>query len=291
MPSPSASNQNLSVYYALMSALGFALMSACVKLASARGIPVLEIVAARALVSVLLSYLDIRRKGLAPLGNNKPLLLARGATGALALICVYYAVTTLPLAEATLLQYLHPVFTALLAFHFLGERIHRFTLICITLSLAGLSAMMMPVWSSPHSPLPLLSIAAGLAGACGSAIAYILVKKLSRTEDSSVIILYFPMLALPLSLVLLGNDLVIPDWQTLGLLLLVGVFTQVGQVGLTKALQGEVANRVVAYSYVQILFSIALGWLVFAEIPTQWTLIGGGLILGGALFNLLGRTR
>ena len=288
---PSAPNQNLSVYYALMSALGFAMMSACVKLASARGIPVLEIVAARALVSVLLSYLDIRRKGLAPLGNNKPLLLARGATGALALICVYYAVTTLPLAEATLLQYLHPVFTALLAFHFLGERIHRFTLICIALSLAGLSAMMVPVWSATDNTLPLLSIGAGLMGACGSAVAYILVKKLSKTEDSSVIILYFPMLALPLSLVLLGDNLVIPDWETLGLLLLVGVFTQVGQVGLTKALQGEVANRVVAYSYVQILFSIALGWLVFAEIPTQWTLMGGGLILGGALFNLLGRNR
>lgn len=291
MLSPSAPNQNLCVYYALVSALGFALMSACVKLASARGIPVLEIVAARALVSVLLSYLDIRRKGLSPLGNNKPLLLARGATGALALICVYYAVTTLPLAEATLLQYLHPVFTALLAFHFLGERIHRFTLICIALSLAGLSAMMVPVWSSTDNPLPLLSIAAGLMGACGSAIAYILVKKLSKTEDSSVIILYFPMLALPLSLMLLGNNLVIPDWPTLGLLLLVGIFTQVGQVGLTKALQGEVASRVVAYSYVQILFSIALGWLVFAEIPTQWTLTGGGLILGGALFNLLGRSR
>ncbi|TKB47995.1 DMT family transporter [Ferrimonas sediminicola] len=272
-----------------MSALGFALMSACVKLASARGVPVLEIVAARALVSVLLSYLDIRRKGIAPLGHNKPLLLARGATGALALICVYYAVTTLPLAEATLLQYLHPVFTALLAFHFLGERIHRFTLICIALSLTGLATMMVPVWSSTDTPLPLLSLTAGLAGAGGSAIAYILVKTLSKTEDSSVIILYFPMLALPLSLLLLGDDLVIPEPETLGLLLLVGVFTQVGQVGLTKALQGEVANRVVAYSYVQVLFSLALGWLVFAELPSLWTLAGGGLILSGALFNLLAR--
>ncbi|WP_205729143.1 DMT family transporter [Ferrimonas sediminicola] len=289
MPSTRATPQTHAVYYALLSALGFALMSACVKLASARGVPVLEIVAARALVSVLLSYLDIRRKGIAPLGHNKPLLLARGATGALALICVYYAVTTLPLAEATLLQYLHPVFTALLAFHFLGERIHRFTLICIALSLTGLATMMVPVWSSTDTPLPLLSLTAGLAGAGGSAIAYILVKTLSKTEDSSVIILYFPMLALPLSLLLLGDDLVIPEPETLGLLLLVGVFTQVGQVGLTKALQGEVANRVVAYSYVQVLFSLALGWLVFAELPSLWTLAGGGLILSGALFNLLAR--
>lgn len=280
-----------SLYYALLSALGFALMTACVKLTSARDIPVLEIVAARALVSLILSYLDIRSKGLAPLGQHRGLLLARGLVGTLALMCVYYAVTTLPLAEATLLQYLHPVFTAMLAWYFLGERVHRFTLICILLSLSGLGAMLVPGLSSVDQALPWFSVVAALLGACGSAVAYILVKNLSGKEDSSVIILYFPLVALPVSLLLLGDQLVIPDLPTLGLLLLVGVFTQVGQVGLTKALQGEAANKVVAYSYVQILFSILLGWLVFAEIPALWTLVGGGLILLGALFNLMSRHR
>ncbi|WP_028112574.1 DMT family transporter [Ferrimonas kyonanensis] len=280
-----------SLYYALLSALGFALMTVCVKLTSARDIPVLEIVAARALVSLILSYLDIRSKGLAPLGRHRGLLLARGLVGTLALMCVYYAVTTLPLAEATLLQYLHPVFTAMLAWYFLGERVHRFTLICILLSLSGLSAMLVPGLSSADQALPWFSVVAALLGACGSAVAYILVKKLSGKEDSSVIILYFPLVALPVSLLLLGDQLVMPDLPTLGLLLLVGVFTQVGQVGLTKALQGEAANKVVAYSYVQILFSILLGWLVFAEIPALWTLVGGGLILLGALFNLMSRHR
>ena len=98
----------------LVSALGFALMAACVKLVASQGIPLLEIVAARALVSLVISYIDVRRKGLSPWGTNRALLIARGAIGTLALICVYYAVTTLPLAEATLLQYMHPVFTALL---------------------------------------------------------------------------------------------------------------------------------------------------------------------------------
>ncbi|WP_090367087.1 DMT family transporter [Ferrimonas sediminum] len=286
---PTRSTPTLSLYYALLSALGFALMTACVKLTSAQGIPVLEIVAARALVSLILSYLDIRSKGLSVLGQHRGLLLARGLVGTLALMCVYYAVTTLPLAEATLLQYLHPVFTAALAWYFLGERVHRFTLICILLSLCGLGAMLVPGLASADQALPWFSVAIALLGACGSAVAYILVKTLSGKEDSSVIILYFPLVALPVSLLLLGDQLVMPDPATLGLLLLVGVFTQMGQVGLTKALQGEVANKVVAYSYVQILFSILLGWLVFAEIPALWTLVGGGLILAGALFNLMSR--
>ena len=98
-----------------LSALGFALMSACVKYVSSSGIPLFEIVAARALVSLIISYLDVKRKRKSVWGNNKPLLLARGAVGTMALMCVYYSVTTLPLAEATILQYVHPVFTALLA--------------------------------------------------------------------------------------------------------------------------------------------------------------------------------
>ena len=102
----------------LLSALGFSLMSACVKLVSHYQIPVLEIVAARALVSLVLSYADVRRKHISIWGQHHAWLLARGAVGALALICVYYSITTLPLAEATLLQYLHPVFTALIAFVF-----------------------------------------------------------------------------------------------------------------------------------------------------------------------------
>ena len=101
--------------YMLISALGFALMATCVKLVAIRGIPLLEIVAARSLVSLGISYVDVRRKGLSPWGTRRALLLARGVIGALALVCVYYAVATLPLAEATLLQYMHPMFAAVLA--------------------------------------------------------------------------------------------------------------------------------------------------------------------------------
>ena len=121
-----------SMRFMLLSAFAFSLMTACVKLVSTHNIPVFEIVAARGIVSLFISYLDIKRKKIPLWGNNKKLLIARGVTGSLALICVYYAVTTLPLAEATLLQYIYPVFTAILAFFFLKEKVQRSTLICIT---------------------------------------------------------------------------------------------------------------------------------------------------------------
>jgi len=292
MPQNLLSNFPLSMRYMLLSAFAFAVMTACVKLVGTHNIPVFEIVAARAIISLFISYIDIKRKKIAVWGNNKKLLLARGMTGSLALICVYYAVTTLPLAEATLLQYTYPVFTALLAFFLLKEKIQRSTLLCIVLSLLGLVVMVMPNLSvTSGATLPWFSVFVALLGALGSALAYVIVKRLSTTEDSSVIIFYFPLIALPLSLTLLGDDFVMPNTEALLLLLFVGIFTQIGQVGITKAMQSEVATKVTAFSYVQVVFSIIFGFIIFNEVPSAWTLSGGALIIIGALINVFASKR
>lgn len=279
----------IGVRYMLLSALGFALMAASVKLVSGYGIPLFEIVAVRALVSLVISYIDIKRKNISVWGNNKPLLLARGGVGAFALMCVYFAVTTLPLAESTILQYLHPVFTAILALLFLGEKAQRSTLICIGLCIIGLIAIVQPSFLfGTGNSLPQFSVIMAICGAFGSAVAYVIVRKLSQTEDSSVIIFYFPFVALPISLFMLGDDYVIPALWPACLLILIGVFTQIGQIGLTKAMQTEAASKATAYAYVQIIFSVILGWVLFDEIPSTWTWIGGLLIVLGAFVNMFG---
>jgi len=279
----------LGARYMILSALGFAVMGACVKLVHARGIPVLEIVAARALVSALISYADVKRKKISIWGHRKGLLCARGIAGALALVCVYYALVHIPFAEATMLQYLHPMFTAILAIIFLRERLHSSTLLCIVFSFIGLLIIVHPSFllgglQADYSPI---AIAAAIAGAFGSAVAYVLVRKLNETEDTSVIIFYFPIVALPFALVLLGSDFVMPQGWSWLLLLGVGVATQVGQVGLTKAMQTETASKATSFSYLQIVFAALLGWLVFSEVPVLWTWVGGGLIVLGAFINVV----
>ncbi|WP_081961948.1 DMT family transporter [Colwellia psychrerythraea] len=278
----------MSVWYMLLSALGFALMAACVKEVSTLGIPVLEIVAARAVVSGIISYADIKRKKISMWGHNKALLIARGTVGSFALMFVYYAVTTLPLAEATVLQYLHPVFTAVLAVFFLKETIQRSTIACIVVSLLGLFVIIQPnLQLDTGVHYPWVSITSGILGALGSAVAYVIIKKLTKTDDSSVIIFYFPLVAFPVSMIMLGSDFVVPSLAATGLLILVGIFTQVGQVGLTKALNSADANKATAYAYVQVLFSVFIGWVYFSEVPMTTTIIGGGLIMLGALINVL----
>lgn len=281
----------IGMRYMILSALGFALMAACVKQASMSGIPVLEIVTFRAVVSLVLSYADVRRKGVSLLGNNKPLLIARGVVGSLALVCVYYSVTHMPLAEATVLQYLHPMFTALLAVWFLKEAIHPVLLVSIGFSLLGLLMIARPGWlfGGLSSEIPDIALLAAILGAFASAVAYVLVRRLSQSEDPSVIIFYFPVVTLPFSALLLGGDFVVPDTATLVVLLMVGVFTQIGQLGLTKAMQTELAGRATAFSYLQVVFAACLGWLFFSEVPDIWVWCGAASIIAGAMINMLGR--
>ena len=63
------------------------------------------------------------------------------------------------------------------------------------------------------------------------------------------------------------------------------MYKRQGQLALTKAMQLDAASRVTSLSYVQIIFAAILGWLAFGEIPTQATLLGGGLILLGAMVS------
>jgi len=155
-----------------ISAFAFALMSALVKEASLLGIPLLQIIFIRAVISVFLSLADIRRVRAHPLGHRRWLLLARGVTGFTALTSVFFAIIHLPIAAATMLHYMHPVFTALLAFIFLMERPTPATLICIALSLTGLGFMVAPLWLSDGSTnLAFWPVMAGLGGALGSGIA------------------------------------------------------------------------------------------------------------------------
>ena len=100
----------------VLSALAFSLMTVFVKLAGER-LPSQEIVVARAALSLALSWSLLRRAGISPWGNERRALWLRGLLGFAGLSCVFAAVTHLPLAEATVLQYLHPPITPIRCSH------------------------------------------------------------------------------------------------------------------------------------------------------------------------------
>lgn len=273
--------------YMALSALAFAIMGAFVKVAGAAGIPIMQIIAVRAVISLVLCWLDLRRHRLPLLGHARGWLLLRGVVGFLSLSCVYYALLHLPYAQATVLQYMHPIFTALLAFVFLREIPGRGTVICVLLSLLGLVVLALPSFGQTEAgSLPVWPVIIGLCGALGSGAAYTIVRKLAPTEHASVIVLYFPLVCLPAAVIIGGSDFVWPSATLWCVLLGVGVFTQIGQVALTKAMAKDSASRAASLSYVQIIFAGVLGVLFFSEVPTVYTLGSATLIMVGAAINL-----
>ena len=268
------------------SALSFSLMGVCVKQVGGR-IPAAEVVFARAIVSVALSWWLLRRAGIPPWGKRRWLLIWRGAIGTAALLCVYAALAALPLASATVLQYLYPPFTALLAWLMLGEPIGKRVLAAMALGWLGVLLVAQPAGLlQGGATLALFPVVIAIAGALFTALAYVSVRSLGTSEHPLVIVFYFPLVALPLSLPLVALNPVLPTPAELLWLIGVGVFTQLGQVYLTRSLTALPAARATAISYVQVLFAGGWGWLLFGESIDSWTIAGAGLVLAATLVSL-----
>ena len=294
----SRSSESTATLWMISSALSFSLMGVCVKTLGGR-IPVTEVVLARSLVSLLLSVLMLRQAGLNPWGQRRWLLVLRGVIGTAALLCVFAALARLPLAPATVLQYLQPTFTALLAWLLLRERVGPRVLLAAVLGWlavvllsnpAELSGLFGPVagllLGQRSEPLPLAGVLLALAGALLSACAYVSVRALGRSEHPLVIVFYFPLVGLVLTLPAVLIDPVLPTGAEWLALLGVGLFTQLGQIGITKGLLGLPAARATAMSYGQVPLAALWGWWFFQEPLDPDTAMAAVLVLLATLLSL-----
>lgn len=278
--------------FMIVSALAFSAMTVLVKLAGQR-LPSQELVVARAFVSLWLSLWLLRRAGVSPWGREKGWLWLRGLLGFAGLSCVYGAVTHLPLAEATVLQYLHPPITALFAGLFLREPVSRVVLGATAASLVGVVLVARPavVFGAGAGSLDPFWVGVAILGATFSAAAYVVVRKLSRGgEDPLVIVFYFPLVTLPAALPTMCPDFVWPRGFEWLLLLGIGIATQIGQVSLTRGLALLPAAQGTALSYLQVVFAAGWGLLVFGERPDGWAIAGGLLVVGSAFWLVRERT-
>ena len=273
----------------VLSSLAFSLMTVCVKQLGGR-IPVSEIVLVRSVVSIALTGTAMALGGINPLGSNRRLLLLRGICGSIALLCFFEAITSLPLASATVLQYTYPTFTAGAAWLLLGERLRRRICIAVVLGWIGVVMVIQPEWlGAGQIGLATQPVMAALGGALFTALAYVCVRRLSTKEHPLVIILYFPLVSIPLTLPMVIQNGVWPvglDWLWL---LGVGVLTQLGQIWVTKGLSCLPAARATSLNYVQVVFAASWGWIWLNESITAFTCMGAALVLSASFISLSSR--
>ncbi len=229
----------------------------------------------------------IKKAGISPWGGNKRLLFIRGLLGTTALFCVFEAIASLPLASATVIQYTYPTFTAISAWLLLKEKINHNIGLAIIMGWLGISMVIQPDWISSSSiQLPFNSVCIALAGAFLTALAYISVRKLSKYEHPLIIVHYFPLVSIPITIPFLFVQGVLPIGIEWIWLLGVGLFTQLGQLWITEGLRILPAAQASSINYIQVIFSAVWGILLFNEQLDSLTIIGSFFIFGGSLLSL-----
>ncbi len=260
-------------------ALSFSMMAALAKLAGA-SVPLMEIVLARSLVVAVLAGTAILRAGTGFRGVEPGWLYIRGVLGFGALTCFYYAVVHLPLADATVIHFMNPVFTALAAVVVLGEHIGLIETLLVVGSMSGVVMVARPSFLfGADTGLDPFAVGVGLAGAVLAAGAYVAVRRL-RAETPMLVVFYFASVSSVLALPVVLLDPVMPSLGALVILLGVGITTHLGQVMITWGFRLERAGRASAVGYLQIVFAAGWGWVLFNEFPDAWTWAGAAVIVG-----------
>jgi drug/metabolite transporter (DMT)-like permease len=193
------------------------------------------------------------------------------------------ALLLLPLATVFALEFTAPLWTALLAVLFLGERMTVNRLVTTLLGFLGVLVIVRPGLQS-FQPAALLV----LAVAFGFAVTFILTKKLTATESTFAILFWMNVIQLPLNII--GSDLSFPArlvWSDGFAVAAIAITGIASHFCLTNAFRYGDAILVVPLDFLRIPLIALVGWMFYNEAIDLAVLLGAGLIIVGIVWNLI----
>ena len=263
-----------------LSTAAFFLANVCVK--QVAPIPALEIVFFRCIVATALCVYGLRRANASLIGENHVMLLLRGVFGTTALFCFFLTLQQMPLASAQTIQYLSPIFTTLIAIFVLSESVKAVQWLFYAIAFGGV--LVIQQFDSRISPLYL---GIGILSAFCSGVAYNLVRSLRGKEHPLTVVLHFQLVGAVVGFISLFFQWETPHgWEWLWLLF-VGIFSQLGQIFLTNALQRERIAGVAIINYTGLVYALAVGWFVFGEPQSVLSLAGMALVVAGVIMSVM----
>ncbi|MEM9710427.1 MAG: DMT family transporter [Pseudomonadota bacterium] len=267
------------ILWMLATGLTFVAMTALVKTLGTR-LPAPEVAFLRyALVlPLLIPGLALIRRA-SPSGQLLWLFTLRGGVHAMAVILWFYAMARLPIAEVTALNYLTPVCVTLGAALFLGERLAIRRLLAVGVALIGAVLILRPGFRAVE-PAHL----AMLANALFLGSSYLLAKRLTREASPELVIVMLSFLVtvalFPFALV----GWVWPNWGELGLLFLIAILATLGHYFMTIAFRAAPVSVTQPVTFLQLVWSGLVGWMIFAEPVDPYVIAGGTVIVMAVSF-------
>ncbi|MDO9707031.1 DMT family transporter [Paracraurococcus lichenis] len=261
----------------------FSVAGALVKALSGQ-VPLAQVVLCRNLFAIpALLPLLWRAGGLAALRSGNPGLHAlRLAGGLMGMVGAFYGYAVLPLATVTALGFTMPLFLTLLSIPLLGERVGPRRGAAVLVGFAGVLLMTLPGGAGGGN---LLGLGAVLMGAVGWALAMISIRRMGDAGESNVtIVLWFAFGAMVVSGL---ASLPVWVWPTSGqwaLLAGIGLVSAVAQLMMTEGYRRGEATLLAPFEYSAILWTTALGALVWAELPDGWDFAGMAVLVASGLY-------
>ncbi|MCC6826446.1 MAG: DMT family transporter [Acidobacteria bacterium] len=265
-----------------LSTLCFFIANALVKQVS--HLPAMEAVFFRCSIATVLCIAGLRRTKASMIGDNHLMLVLRGLFGTAALFFFFVTLQHIPLAQAQTLQYLSPIFTAVIAIFVLKEQMTVLHWVSYAAAFCGV----LLIHRVDDRVVPFYLVL-GVASAFCSGVAYNLVRSLRGKEHPLTIVLHFQLVGAIFGGFSLFYERVMPSgWDWLWLLGL-GVFSQLGQIFLTDALQKERVAGVAIVNYTGIIYAVIAGWLIFGEGQSFLSIVGMMLVAAGVILVNLKR--
>ncbi len=258
-----------------------ATMSALIKLASQRGIHLLEIMFWRqaVAVSIMLAWV-IPARGLRSLSTRRPgTHLRRAIYGTIGMLCNFGAVILLPLAEATTMAFTAPIWAVILSTLLLRQKVGAWRWSAVLFGFAGVLLIAQP----GSGQIPLFGAGVALSGAFMVALISIQIADLNRTDKPLTIVFYFALFSAPITALALPFVMTRHDAADWALLFAIGAFGVLGQLLLTAALRFGAVASVIVMDYSQLFWATLYGWLLFTALPPASTWLGAPLIIAAGL--------
>jgi len=258
---------------------GFATMTGLIRHISSE-LHAFEIAFFRNLFGLMVMLPWLARVGFAGLKTKRiGLYTARGITGMMALLCWFWAVTVLPLADATALSFTSPLFATVLAVVVLSEVVRARRWIALGMGFVGAVIILRP---GAH-PIGWAEVAV-LFSALMMAASATIIKRLSDTESPNAIVMYMTIYLTPMSFLPALLVWKTPSWEMLGWLFVMGVIATLAHQCLTRSFAIADASAVLPFDFTRLLFAALIGYVVFDQVPDIWIGIGAAVIVASSVY-------
>ncbi len=269
------------ILYIIMAGLFFALMTFFVRMAG--NLPTMQKAFFRNAVAAVAALFLLARseEGFKIKKSSWRDLFLRSFFGTMGLICNFYAVDRLAIADANILNKLSPFFAIIMSYFILKEKANKTEWLCVVVAFIGALFVV-----KPSMDMQFANAMIGMLGGFGAGVAYTFVRKLGKAgERGPVIVMCFSVFSCIVTAPFLIIGAKPMSLYQIVMLLLAGAAATGGQLSITKAYTKAPAKEISVFDYSQVVFAAALGLVFLGQIPDLMSIIGYVIIIGSAVFK------